>query len=1021
MRRTFEHRYLSALVEWLDEQLNSSRANALLPVETSGANLLDALRQKRSSGPLPYLRVVSRHSLPYLTSEDRASLRPAVIDDTVRTGRSIAAECERLRTFGVRPVAALACFTAENEFTVGEGYPTEPRPASFATLSPRDYKDLLASLSSFSLRPRLPPEADHLSYVVQHSAATDEHLLTCILSLGDRASVWSAITAHEDSDGHLSGITMDFPRNVLTALLPGGHARPRFDFADGVVKLRLLMDERSGHLVAYPMVYPRLTLPGDQIDEIVGLKWGSSSVRMFLEVARDHAMSPTKEIAAEVIYRAITQGLELHLASSAAAHLQRTLGMAVQLAVGRDSVSHLFGASLQDAVERSISTELASSRPFPATILKKSGVVASPRESGSRRSADALSLVHTLRNAYREKNENVDSTRSRPARLSLGDLERNTSSALTHLRASRALDLALASGLIVPELSLNSRSGNLVVARTYRTTENSSNSLFKDGEQLENAVDYADETIAAIVHFISGTSAKFMERPIPALVLHKVIALLEPLLTELGVPLRAKPQTFGPVLSAVVDTSAGTSELFDFETHQAIYWTRSRPDGVVCTRDFLQRYAADGLAIQASDVLSRIQASLEPVVRAIDKASNHTDFLTACAMVQKGRLGLEYVRFDLERGLEVLINALSVCVRDLSSVNLKKLRKSVQDCEQYVGIARSKLTLLRSDWATQYVPPAFESQEDLRFRSRVIDTRSAAGIYEIGEFVSNLVSELARMLLAAMEEHAGVPQLLSAATENFIPASLDRLRVIGGALLGEGRLRSPGTPSVAALAQGILDISQTCRRIVHALAGDPPGLSLGPARVGLGSSRRRCVLFADLSGSTVHSATHGHYADAQWKNYGLNLVAAWGAAFGGREFDRRRGDDIQLEFITPEAALNCAWMLQTHLVSLAASGGYPYRFRIAIDKGEISHADGGNVIGAPIDRAAKLAKLNTQPENSKRVFFTSGVHEGCPAWLKAAAEVRVEASFADREDLADCSTFYELPLDATRAAFLANF
>jgi hypothetical protein len=76
-------------------------------------------------------------------------------------------------------------------------------------------------------------------------------------------------------------------------------------------------------------------------------------------------------------------------------------------------------------------------------------------------------------------------------------------------------------------------------------------------------------------------------------------------------------------------------------------------------------------------------------------------------------------------------------------------------------------------------------------------------------------------------------------------------------------------------------------------------------------------------------------------------------------------------------------IVQEHLVALRSTGLWEntYRCRMAVDASWITAADGGNVIGRGIDRAAKMAKASILHESEEmqdtRIVITPEVARSC--------------------------------------------
>jgi class 3 adenylate cyclase len=190
-------------------------------------------------------------------------------------------------------------------------------------------------------------------------------------------------------------------------------------------------------------------------------------------------------------------------------------------------------------------------------------------------------------------------------------------------------------------------------------------------------------------------------------------------------------------------------------------------------------------------------------------------------------------------------------------------------------------------------------------------------------------------------------------------------------------------------------------------------------------TRRRTVLFADLSGSTPQGLRLDRQANVKWKNGGLNLIAQWGQAFGGVEMRDREGDDVVLEFSEADGALLCAALIQEHARVLRSTGvpALSWGFRLALDSDEITDADGGNVIGSCIDRAAKLAKTFRDEQSIERVVLTpETAHLVSEFGRRFFSQMETEVDIARGEDVgsaADLARFY--PCELQRDRLLENY
>ncbi len=159
----------------------------------------------------------------------------------------------------------------------------------------------------------------------------------------------------------------------------------------------------------------------------------------------------------------------------------------------------------------------------------------------------------------------------------------------------------------------------------------------------------------------------------------------------------------------------------------------------------------------------------------------------------------------------------------------------------------------------------------------------------------------------------------------------------------------------------------------------------------------------------------------------LNLVAQWGQAFGGIEIKGRAGDDIVFEFSHADSALLCAAIVQEHASALRSTGlaALNWAFRIGLDTDEISDADGGNVIGTCIDRAAKLAKTIKDERSIERVILTPETTHVLSGGAHASLndmDLEIDLALDDEMPMGAAGERARFrPVQADRVSLLANY
>lgn len=123
------------------------------------------------------------------------------------------------------------------------------------------------------------------------------------------------------------------------------------------------------------------------------------------------------------------------------------------------------------------------------------------------------------------------------------------------------------------------------------------------------------------------------------------------------------------------------------------------------------------------------------------------------------------------------------------------------------------------------------------------------------------------------------------------------------------------------------------------------------------SNVEKCVLFADIAGSTQMYDRHGDEETQKLLVECLDMMAEIVRSHRG-EVVRRIGDELLCTFPTAEDAATAANMLQTRVSDGHASGRFrwPVRLRIGFEHGPFIE-EGGALFGTVVHSAARLASL----------------------------------------------------------------
>jgi class 3 adenylate cyclase len=639
-------------------------------------------------------------------------------------------------------------------------------------------------------------------------------------------------------------------------------------------------------------------------------------------------------------------------------------------------------------------------------------------------------VVRTLKRGYIDQNTGKQPKDWKPFRLGFSELALLSGlpagADLTML--SRCLDFGLAIGSLVPSTAPNATGPFVYLRRVYRTSEQTHIDDDDRVVDLQFALtEIATETVAVIVRFLCerSKSSRWAKGSVPPLTVNKILAILQramPEMRQTGIAVLPGPHGAESYLRIPRDPEM--SEEFRLLNLTSGNFFVTAEGELSTTRTFDARYDAGDLLISRRRQLLTLESYLAAIVPVLDNATNITDLLVAWSMTADGRLGLNYVMWDIELGLRELDKPLEV-LRGGRVLEPPRLARSITLATGLVGVARNeKLRVLKEDWSTDIRE---RWQKPVTVERELMSTLQAPTphdrpIFDIAAGFCDVVRAFTEVVasLAALASPGPQASLFGDQSEDPKIVATEALRALRRLQTILQTMREP-TDSVQSLECSDLEVelASNFRHFVRILRRYAAAFSWRldrqlPSEPRTPGVRSSVVLFVDFAGSTPRSLEDEPRTYAAWMADGLHLISQWATAFGARELrdPGRKGDDITLEFADPDSAVLCAALVQEHFASLRATGNkrVSYDARCGIDQGSIEDADEDNRLSAAINRAAKLAKsqepnqIALTPEverecsNTLRSFLD---HWGAEIDLRArpSAQSRFTPRLADREGI----------------------
>jgi class 3 adenylate cyclase len=1009
-----ERNLLPGIARWFAQEVERQEPDFIVPAETKGARVLDAILDyaRNELGQPIRVPVLYGTALAYLEPETLRNSRIMIIDDAVRTGRNQDRHRRKIESYGAENVYAVACIGCAT------GSSAPPATHCYRLVEPDLYREYVWQLTELVVARGLPPEVDHHVFSVRLPARLPlawEMLKRSLASFGTLTLDGRAASV-EDVDS----MTLHFPTFA-------GSAPAEITSGDSVArKVRLFADAGRDELYVVPVWFPSLRLPPgtpEDLDEGTAYSllraWTHSDDGLGeLLVSRAHRRSP------EMLFRAISTCAELELVRGIAQAISVTFDEPISVKTDRELFARLYGADVGEDVaayvDQALRTEMG-----PAQFQSRDDGQ-SPRRPLT---LDAKVVETTARIARSLKDlfEKRIADAGHPAEpVGRSFAEIATASGLEDdtLLVSRCLDYGLAMTTLVPYTDvLTNGDGSWRVLRKYRVSE-----LNRDPEEpyedfAERAQQLAEETLAFIAHYLTERSRRFGGRPCDVAVVSRLAAILRQLIIEdpkIGINARLVDGELvaelrsGPTPQTVLDV---TSMLFTIDD-----------SALVPSHTFIASYDSKKLRLDRRGISEELEGYLELVLRAFD-AEEFDDAdvdttLTCWAMSTDECLGLSYVHAHLARALDALERPLKVMLRGERHTPAPGAYRAAH---AYTEAAEQAIGLLRTDWAAT-VRASFP--RPLRRETRVLESIGAPGegrpFFDYVSAVGAMVPAVTRLVESLDHASAtlwadGPAEYAHGAARAVADSTAVLERTITSMVESGDGPHLPDEPRAAtvAAAEHLLRLVGIVRAFIAAFATSYRGSLRGRAVAELEDQRQSTVLFADLAGSTEHALTTDFERNYDWKNRGLNLIAQWGKAFGGYEVKDRSGDDLWLDFgKSGDPAVLCAALIQDHAAALRSTHNPAtwWGFRVAIDTGTVRDAAGGNVIGLCIDRAAKLAKARRDAPSLERVWASPEAIGACSPTLREGGAIALSDTEVDLASAvpAAAARFRPFDVDARR-------
>jgi Phosphoribosyl transferase domain len=1010
-RTAFERNLLPGFARWVLDQLERREPDYLIPVETKGARVLEAvLRYARDELGEPVgVPVIYASALAYMDPEELADSRVVVVDDAVRTGGSLQRQKARIERYGPTVIESLAC--------VGDA--TEPHPGvdCFRSVEPDAYRELVWQLAELVVARGLPPEVDHQLFELRLPGRLEPS--------------WWALRALLAGHGTLTVDGPDLDGRSLQPLTLHSPALPnaRGRGGGGPHKLRFFFDTANDCIYVVPVSFPPVALstpPGLDGSDPEGWTYPADVARDLLADQigfRDSLgsvlVASARTLDPETIFAAASTATEFELIRGLKSLLDRALPGS-NIRAQREQFTRFYGELVAEDVVAAIE-EALTGVPVATEAIRADAAAASAVEETAFLDQKVGLMTRDIATELRElfEQEKLRSPVSPPKRVGMSMSELTAFVGGDPLLASRCIDYGLAMTTLVPFVSMELRhEDELLLERKYRVSEPRFDESTPYVDMSDVRVELSAEMLAAICHCVARRSDRYRGQVLEPVLLTSLVGVLTSMICEEhSIELKALPGEVGEEIVLCADDHAVT--LSDHGSEMLV------SDGLTAEASpwFRKRWDDNDLRLDGRNSTEDIEEHVDLLIEFLDGLDTeaHEPLLRAWAMCTDHRLGLTHVRRSLDAALAKISRALKLVLRG------ERHSPEAVDVAELLDAARQKIDILDRDWAAP-VRESWEPDPSKR-QHRILSLLGAPeGATPAYELPSRLTETIAAIAPVAERVHTASARLWDDEPEaGDVELALEVLEICGqvrGALGSfHPEFEMPPLPEdlrarLVAAAQELLDIVDRVRAFVAATAGQFRG-SLEDYRP-LGENKRSVsVLSIDIAGSSEHGRLHNGEEHRRWVNGGLSIAAQWARAFVGREGRSRVGDEIWIEFEPGDAPVIAAAAALQHSAALRSTGvdGVSWTFHAGIDSGELEDDKPANVISHTMDRVTKLAKACDPDAEVDSAYLSPEAFKACSAGLhKAGLDERL-----DQVTLAGDSMHpVGLHSDAVMAAFCAQ-
>ncbi|HSS03697.1 MAG TPA: phosphoribosyltransferase [Solirubrobacterales bacterium] len=710
------------------EELERRQPDYLIPVETKGARVLEAVMRfaREELGEPLVVPVIYASALAYMDPERLANSRVVIIDDAVRTGGSLKRHRTRIEGYGPTVIEAIAC--------VGDAGAAHPGADCYRSVDVDSYREHVWQLAELVVARGLPPEVDHHLFELRLPGRLERSWWALKALLRDHGTL--TVDAPDIEGETLQPITLHFP-DFPGVLQPG---------PDIPHKVRFFPDPCNDCVYVVPVSFPPVDLepPTDEggippelwrfspqvARQVLSDATGSSGSVGSVLVDQAEVLDP------ETIFAAASTTVEFDLIRGLKALLGRALPEAT-LRFQTDQYLRLYGPEAAPSVVEAIDDGLASvtraaepEGPDPGAdeaFAEKTPFLDHEIAQKTRLIAEQLRTMHEEAKAQ---------DRVFPPRRVGLSMRGLTDLVGDPLIASRCVDYGLAMTTLVPFVHWEGLKSGLRLERRYRVSEPREDGRRPYGDMTEVREALSAEMLASICFCVAERSESYRGKPLDSKLLASLVGILRGLVCEEhSIELRALPASEWEQIILCKDDRPLT-----LEDHGGDMLIREKK-GVRASDRFRKEWTANELRLDERNSTEDIEEHVALLIGFLDDMDSamHRDLLRAWALCTDRRLGLTHVRSSLDA-------ALAASARAAKQVKSEEEHSAAEIAwEGFTDAATEKLRILNQDWAAP-VRERWKERPSKRQR-RVLGSLGAPDpafdVYEIPRRFVDLVRAIA--------------------------------------------------------------------------------------------------------------------------------------------------------------------------------------------------------------------------------------------------------------------------------------